>query len=214
MKRKWLVLLMSVLVVGLLSGCGDQVESLLSKANDLLDQQLENDASEADEAVDQAETTETEAEETTVEDTDTISEADNGHGPDDDQVDSVQGLIERGVYDNIDLPNGYPLTLPPDDWRLVQLIKDPEDGYEEWQGFFCFDTEITSTALSYEKTMVSDGFIISSQPMENDLSPDLKHVTEFQYNDSDFTLHGNIDYIVDDFGSSCATVYFVFDFND
>lgn len=217
MKRKWIVLVMGTLLVGLLSGCGDQLNDLLGKANDLLDEQLEqNDADvETDEEVEAAETDETDTtEEPVLDEEEVVNNDDDGHRPDDDQEVSVEELIQRGEYDDIDLPNGYPLTLPPDDWRLVEMIKDPEDGYEEWQGFFCFDTEIISTAVGYEAELFNEGFSVLGQELEDELSPDLKYVTEFQYSDSDFTLLGNIDYIVDDFGSSCATVYFVYDFND
>lgn len=219
MKHKLVMLLMAIMLVGVMSGCGEQIEDLLGKANQLLDEQLENTDEEA--AGEPADVPQ--VEDNAGEPVDTPDRAepsgveedglgpDDGHGPDDDgQTTTVDELIASSEYDSIDLPNGWPLPLPPADWHLVQMIKDPEDGHEAWEGGFCFAEQGVHEAVEgYEKQLFDEGFSVLSQPVEID--SDSKHATQFQYNGDYETVVGDISFFVDKYGNGCATIYFTFE---
>lgn len=224
--KKWLLPLISIFVIGLLSGCGEQVDEILGKVNQILDQQLEEGESEeaSGNTTDVMENTEAD---NNIEDIDSINNNTNtednsdndsvveddghGHGPDDGQGTTVEELIQSGEYESIDPPNGYPLSLPPADWHLVQMIKDPEDGHEAWEGVFCFNTELESTILNYEDQLFKDGFSVLSEPIDSEDVPDAKHSTKFQYNDSNTTIIGDMNYYIDHYGNPCTKVYFTFE---
>lgn len=225
--KKWLLPLMVIFLIGLLVGCGEQVDEILGKVNQILDQQLEE--GEPEEASgNAAEVVENNETGNNIEDNDNInsssantednSDSDSvvkdvghGHGPDDGQGTTVDELIQRGEYESIDPPNGYPLSLPPADWRLVQIIKDPEDSHEAWEGVFCFNTELESTILSYEDQLFKDGFSVLSEPIDSKDVPDAKHSTKFQYNDPNTTIIGDMNYYIDNYGNTCTKVYFTFE---
>lgn len=234
--KRWLMPLCAVMAIGLLSGCTEQVESLLEKANLILDQQLEKDEPEQGTS-DKKENNKTEGntnsaskgnnkgneqnknknndqEENNEEvNSDVVKDDGQGHGPDNDQLTTVEDLIDQGVYESIDPPNGYPLPIPLAEWHLVQMIKDPEDGHEAWEGVFCFNTEIESTIYSYEQQLIDEGFEITSEPIDSDDVPDAKHSTKFEYNrEPGVILEGDMNYHIDHYGNGCTKVYFVFNY--
>lgn len=232
--KKLMMLLMMGLIVGVLSGCGDGLEDLLGKASKFLDEQSENeDGEKADGEKTPAETdpvinegnesesgSENNADDTGEKPAESNGEGsneagigldDDGHGPDEGQFTTVADLVKQGVYEQIDFPNGWPLPIPPADWVLVQMLKDPEDGFEAWEGAICFDTEIIGTAAAYEDQLFKEGFSVLSEPVDNEDVPDNKHVTKFQYNGNGQTIVGDIVYYVDNNGNGCAEVYFVFE---
>ena len=228
--KKWILFLMSIFVVGLLAGCGEQVDEILGKVNQILDQQLEDEESEeaVGDTTESAGNSDTDSSnaagnsgdesagnnansEDNTDDGSVVMDDGHGHGPDDGQGTTVEELIQRGEYESIDPPNGYPLSLPPADWRLVQIIKDPEDGHEAWEGVFCFNTELESTILNYEDQLFKDGFSVLSEPIDSEDVPDAKHSTKFQYNDPNATIIGDMNYYIDHYGNPCTKVYFTFE---
>lgn len=225
MKRKWLLFLSAGLLISMLAGCGEQIDEILGKVNEILDQQLEEGESEevsgnTTETIENNEmdrNTQENIEEESMdnssnsEDDSVVMDDGHGHGPDDEQGLTVEELINRGDYESIDPPNGYPLPIPPADWHLVQIIKDPEDGHEAWEGVFCFNTELESTILNYENQLVNEGFDVVSEPIDSEDVLDAKHSTKFQFNDSNVTVTGDMNYYIDIYGNPCTKVYFTFD---
>jgi|SRR5690625_1346494 len=220
--NKWFLSLIAISMIVILAGCGEQMDEILGKVNQILDQQIE--AGESEEVSgDGSEDKSIDSNDDVIEDNNVntkdlsddnsvVQEDDQGHGPDEGQGLTVEELINQGNYESIDAPNGYPLPIPPADWHLVQMIKDPEDGYEAWEGVFCFNSELESTILSYEDQLYSEGFSVLSEPIDSQDVPDAKHSTKFQYNnDPDVTIIGDMNYYIDNFGNSCTKVYFTFE---
>lgn len=266
--KKWGFSIFIGLSIILLTGCGEQVESLLDKANQLLDQQLENgnntdtsseqdgggednadvvtddgfghgpdenqmtdenatmddndgvvtddgDGSDDNDGVvmddgyghgpDEGQMTEDDA--TTDENDRVVMDDGYRHGPDEDATTTVEALIQRGEYHSIDLPNGYPLPLPPSNWHLVQMIKDPEEGASAWEGVFCFTGALDSEISNYENQLFNEGFSVISDPIDSDSTLDAKHSTKFNYQN---VVEGDMNYYIDQYGNPCTTVYFTF----
>lgn len=234
--KKAFISLAAILVITFLAGCSEQVESLLEKANQILDQQLEKEEAEDNPATEKElakeegsnETSETgtkeknnknlnndqednkNQEKNNEAESDVVQDDGQGHGPDDDQITTVEDLINQGEYESIDPPNGYPLPLPAADWHLVQIIKDPEDGHEAWEGAFCFDSEIQSTIMTYEQRLIDEGFNVLSEPIHSEDVADAIHSTKFEYNDLNTTLEGDMNYYLDHYGNGCTKVYLTF----
>lgn len=152
MKSKWILILSCSFLLFALSGC-NQVEEVLDKVINLLDQELENnndsmnegnenDQSENNEgdnntANNSKEPSENNSSETsTGTDNDMDNNDDNMNGVHEDSMLSLRGeLRESGEseVDNLSLPNGFPLMLPSD-WVLIEVVQT-----EPWEGTFCFE---------------------------------------------------------------------------
>lgn len=203
--------LLILLSIGLLvlSGC-NEMEEILGKVNQILDQQLENADVETPEQEEQInnETNVDTIEGNTTEEQETAAETtmSDGHEneADDDMFLSFDERMQKAGYTKIDPPNGLRLPLPQD-WVLIQVIKEGP-----WEGVFCFDTPLEETIYTMEATLQQYGFDIQSDPIENQVNV---HATKFYQEDTFETVSGDLIYYIDDYGTTCTKVYYELDFD-
>lgn len=209
MIKNGLLLLLLSFAISLVAGCSE-VEDILGKVNQLLDEQLgETDTAdtEAEESKSAHLTLEDEMESAVEETIHHMSnEAENGedlmsdgHENEADPQLSFEERFLKAGYTQIDPPNGLMLPVPVD-WVLVQVIKE-----EPWEGVFCFDTRMDETILQLEADFRTAGMDVISDPITGD--SDHVHSTKYYYKDMNETLQGDIIYYADNYGTSCATVY-------
>lgn len=215
MKKNWLLLLILSFGISLVAGCSE-VEDILGKVNQILDEQLEDTdtaptESEESEYADLALEDEIEsADEETI--NNMPNEAENvddamgdGHENEADPQLSFEERFLKAGYTQLDPPNGLRLSIPLD-WVLVQVIKE-----EPWEGVFCFDTRMDETIVQVEADFRVAGMDVISDPITGD--SDNIHSTKYYYEDMNETLQGDIIYYADNYGTSCATVYMEVEYN-
>src|SRR5699024_3594223 len=136
------------MLVLFLTGC-NQVEEILGKVNQILDEQLAEDSvdeasdiSSAEQADEREESVDTEADanEPVTEATETAGNGEQSLLPFDER------LMEQG-YEIMTLPNGIPVSIPYH-WLLVEV----EQGGSDFAGKFCFD-------LPLELEQVAEQFV-------------------------------------------------------
>lgn len=222
MSKKWLFVIISGLLISLLAGCSE-VEELLSKANQVLDQQLEKDESEGTTTDNDSKNEEkTDNDTTNTEDKDAVTDSDNTSDSHEDEEDDGQLLtlaerIDRGDLESIDIPNGFPMTIPTD-WYLVQVLQDPEQGDYGWKGVFCFESDIIETAESYDRELaeVYNFDVVGESINSQILHESFKHTTNFVYNDDDPNLlfEGTMVYYISTEDDACTEMFFVYEYKD
>lgn len=202
MRKKWLLVFVLSLGVFMLSGCSE-IEDILSKINQILDQQLDELGSDdlnatnveaEDKGVAAEENNDNEVDEGTSDEIES-----DGHENEADPMLSFEERLQEAGYTGIDPPNGLRLTLPLD-WVLVQVIKE-----DPWEGVFCFDTQLDETIAKVEEDFRTMGMEVVSEPVTID--SDNVHSTKYFYEDMNEKLEGDIIYFIDNYGTTCGKVY-------
>lgn len=190
-------------LIGVLSAC-NQVEDILGKVNQLLDEQLdeEQDSEEGTEDSNQEDSTSDEVvdvdpnqnlqTETTDEDAKTVDNKPDAQLPFDER------LAEQG-YDTLVLPNGFPFEVPYH-WILVE-DNSQDASAQNFEGTFCFDLplEIADIANHFEHF---DEVVQESYDEGNELLHSTTFTMDFGFDE----LSGELDYFLDEYDNTCTNV--------
>jgi len=203
LKNRWFIAIFLGLSIGLLSGC-NQVEDLLDQAIQLLNQQSSDDnETNVEEAV-----TDIDASEDNNNDDSNVEESEESstENVSEPEIPFDERLLAQG-YDNKVLPNGFPFTVPYH-WILVEdNIDDPSaQGFE---GTFCFD-------IPMEVEQIAEGFVDFHEITHEHHGEenDIIHTTTFTIFPEPEGWNGTMEYFLDEYENTCATVMISFGGSD
>lgn len=210
------------LIIGFLTGC-NQIEDILSKMNQLLDEQITNnhDNQVNDEEVsnihqnNNVETLNNEQHESHL-----VDDLENGDGNDiNTGTESVannkptsdlpfdERLISQG-YEFYVFPNGFPFHIPYH-WVFVEDQTDDPIA-EGFEGIFCFDLPLGIEKIAHEIASHYDD--VTHEYYGND--HDIIHETTFSLDLGYETWDGSIDYFLDEYDNTCAHMVALFQVDD